>query len=73
LNISSSLEERSSIDQIGKASSARLLWLLAGPGVLVMLGENGGTSMVPYAATYGVGFFVPFILFTFPVALERRK
>ena len=49
-------------------SSLRLLWLLAGPGVLVMLGENDGPSMVSYAttgATYGIGFFVPFILLTF--------
>jgi Mn2+/Fe2+ NRAMP family transporter len=49
----------------------RLLWLLAGPGVLVMLGENDGPSMVSYAttgATYGVGFFVPFILLTFLMA-----
>jgi Mn2+/Fe2+ NRAMP family transporter len=48
-----------------------LLWLLAGPGVLVMLGENDGPSMVSYATTgaeYGVGFFVPFILLTFAMA-----
>ncbi len=48
-----------------------LLWLLLGPGVLVMLGENDGPSMVSYAATgatYGVGFFVPFILLTFLMA-----
>ncbi len=46
----------------------RLLWLLAGPGVLVMLGENDGPSMLSYAttgATYGIGFFIPFILLTF--------
>jgi hypothetical protein len=39
-------------------SSLRLLWLLAGPGVLVMLAENDGPSMVSYAttgATYGLG------------------
>ena len=50
---------------------AKLVWLLAGPGVLVMLGENDGPSMVSYAttgATYGVGFFVPFILLTFLMA-----
>lgn len=49
----------------------RLLWLLAGPGVLVMLGENDGPSMVSYATTgasYGIGFFVPFILLTFVMA-----
>jgi Mn2+/Fe2+ NRAMP family transporter len=49
----------------------RLLWLLVGPGVLVMLGENDGPSMVSYAttgATYGIGFFVPFILLTFLMA-----
>ena len=49
----------------------RLLWLLCGPGVLVMLGENDGPSMVSYATTgasYGIGFFVPFILLTFVMA-----
>ncbi len=49
----------------------RLLWLLAGPGVLVMLGENDGPSMVSYATTgvvYGIGFFIPFILLTFVMA-----
>jgi Mn2+/Fe2+ NRAMP family transporter len=49
----------------------RLIWLLAGPGVLVMLGENDGPSMVSYAttgATYGIGFFLPFILLTFFMA-----
>ena len=43
-----------------------LLWLLIGPGILVMLGENDGPSMISYAttgATYGIGFFLPFIDF----------
>ena len=43
----------------------RLLWLLVGPGILAMLGENDGPSMIAYAsdgAEYGLGFFVPFIL-----------
>jgi len=54
----------------------RLLWLLAGPGVLVMLGENDGPSMVSYAttgATYGIGFFVPFILLTFLMAFVVQE
>ncbi len=49
----------------------RLLWLLLGPGLLVMLGENDGPSMVSYATTgavYGIGFFIPFILLTFVMA-----
>jgi Mn2+/Fe2+ NRAMP family transporter len=53
-----------------------LLWLLAGPGVLVMIGENDGPSMVSYAttgATYGVGFFVPFILLTFLMAFVVQE
>jgi Mn2+/Fe2+ NRAMP family transporter len=57
-------------------SSLRLLWLLAGPGVLVMLGENDGPSMVSYAttgATYGIGFFVPFILVTFLMAFVVQE
>ena len=49
----------------------RLLWLILGPGVLVMLGENDGPSMISYATTgasYGVGFFAPFIVVTFVMA-----
>ena len=65
-------EDRQRIRQLRASRSwLRLLWLLAGPGVLVMLGENDGPSMVSYAttgATYGVGFFVPFILLTFLMA-----
>ncbi len=54
----------------------RLLWLLVGPGVLVMLGENDGPSMVSYAttgATYGIGFFVFFILLTFAMAFVVQE
>src|ERR1700753_4077750 len=45
-----------------------LLWLLVGPGILAMLGENDGPSMISYAttgATYGLGTFLPFTLLTF--------
>src|SRR5271166_767861 len=66
--------------QVLKARSAkrslRLLWLLVGPGVLVMLGENDGPSMVSYAttgATYGIGFFVPFTLLTFFMAFVVQE
>jgi Mn2+/Fe2+ NRAMP family transporter len=53
-----------------------VLWLLSGPGVLVMLGENDGPSMVSYAttgATYGIGFFVPFILLTFVMSYAVQE
>lgn len=49
----------------------RLLWLLIGPGILVMLGENDGPSMLSYAATgarFGIGFFLPFVVLTFAMA-----
>ncbi len=54
----------------------RLMWLLVGPGILVMLGENDGPSMLSYAATgarYGVGFFVPFIVLTFCMAIVVQE
>jgi Mn2+/Fe2+ NRAMP family transporter len=56
----------------GFSSRARLLWLLVGPGVLVMLGENDGPSMLSYAATgakFGIGFFIPFVALTFSMAI----
>jgi Mn2+/Fe2+ NRAMP family transporter len=48
-----------------------LIWLLVGPGILAMLGENDGPSMIAYAADgaqYGLGFFVPFIPLLFAMA-----
>ena len=48
-----------------------LVWLLVGPGILAMLGENDGPSMIAYAsdgAQYGLGFFVPFIPVLFAMA-----
>src|ERR1700678_990643 len=50
---------------------ARLLWFLIGPGILVMLGENDGPSMLSYASTgarFGIGFFLPFVVLTFVMA-----
>ena len=69
---------RVSLARIHKGSfgNLRLLWLLVGPGILVMLGENDGPSMLSYAATgarYGVGFFIPFIVLTFVMALVVQE
>jgi len=53
-----------------------LLWLLIGPGILVMLGENDGPSMISYATTgasYGIGFFLPFIALTFAMAFVVQE
>jgi Mn2+/Fe2+ NRAMP family transporter len=60
----------------GFSSNLRLLWLLAGPGVLVMLGENDGPSMLSYAVTgakFGVGFFLPFVVLTFVMAIVVQE
>ena len=60
----------------GFSSQARLLWLLIGPGVLVMLGENDGPSMLSYAATgakFGIGFFLPFVALTFCMAIVVQE
>jgi Mn2+/Fe2+ NRAMP family transporter len=46
-------------------------WLVLGPGILAMLGENDGPSMLSYAADgtqYGTGFFLPFIAVLFVLA-----
>src|ERR1019366_8991660 len=50
---------------------ARLFWLPIGPGILVMLGENDGPSMLSAAATgarFVLGCFAPFIVLTFAMA-----
>src|SRR5271154_4743635 len=58
---------------LARGGSRRWLvfWLLAGPGILAMLGENDGPSMIAYAADgaqYGLGFFVPFTALMFGLA-----
>jgi Mn2+/Fe2+ NRAMP family transporter len=53
-----------------------LLWLLIGPGILVMLGENDAPSMLSYSATgstFGIGFFLPFVLLTFVMAFIAQE
>lgn len=53
-----------------------LLWLLVGPGVLVFLGENDAPSMLSYSATgarFGIGFFLPFVVFTFAMGLVVQE
>lgn len=60
----------------GWGNRSRMIWLLVGPGILVMLGENDGPSMISYAATgatYGIGFFLPFILLTFTMAFVVQE
>lgn len=60
----------------GFFSQPRLLWLLIGPGILVMLGENDGPSMISYAAAgarFGIGFFIPFIILTFAMAVVVQE
>ncbi len=62
---------RAARNRRGPFSRIRLLWLLVGPGILVMLGENDGPSMLSYAATgarFGIGFFLPFVVLTFLMA-----
>ena len=53
-----------------------LLYLLVGPGILTMIGENDGPSMISYAATgatYGIGVFLPFTLVTFAMAVVVQE
>jgi Mn2+/Fe2+ NRAMP family transporter len=54
----------------------RLLYLLVGPGILAMLGENDGPSMIAYAsdgAQYGLGLFVPLIPVLFAMAFVCQE
>ena len=54
----------------------RLVWLLVGPGLLAMLGENDAPSMLSYAGTgsqFGLKFFAPFILLTFVLAVITQE
>ncbi|HEY0934276.1 MAG TPA: divalent metal cation transporter [Trebonia sp.] len=70
--------DRSRVHRVHRVHRARghgrrrqLLWLLAGPGILALPGENDGTSMIAYAADgaqYGRGFLAPFLPALFTMA-----
>jgi Mn2+/Fe2+ NRAMP family transporter len=54
----------------------RLLWLLVGPGILAMLGENDGPSMIAYTsdgAQYGLGLFVVLIPVLFAMSFVCQE
>lgn len=65
-------QDRSRVDRARSTGKRHhLVWLLVGPGILAMLGENDGPSMISYAtdgARYGLGFFLPFIVVLFAMA-----
>lgn len=56
----------------GRLTGALAFVVMLGPGILGMLGENDGPSMLSYAATgaqFGAGFFLPFVVVTFGAAV----
>src|SRR5260370_2113412 len=56
----------------GLFSRGRLLWLLVGPGILVILAENDRPRMVSYPPTappFGTGLLPPLPLLSLPLAL----
>jgi len=60
----------------GRGRSLMLLWLLVGPGILVMLGEMTQPSMLSYAETgarFGIGFFLPFVILTFMMSFVVQE
>ena len=69
-------EERFRIDEVrrsrpGWRGRLQLLWLLVGPGILVMLGDNDAGGIITYAQTgakFGLAFFPLFLLLLIPVA-----
>ena len=75
-DVARSLDRSRVLEARGRSSRWYLLWLLVGPGILAMLGENDGPSMISYTATgaiYGLGFFLPFIVLTFVMAIVCQE
>ena len=54
----------------------RLLLLLIGPGILVMIADNDAGGVITYAqtgASFGIGFFIPFLVLMIPVAFVVQE
>ncbi len=51
-------------------------WLLIGPGLLAMVGDNDAGGVISYAvtgATFGMGWFIPIILLLMPVTYTIQE
>ncbi len=60
----------------GLWASLRMLGLLIGPGILVMIADNDAGGVITYAqtgASYGIGFFIPFLVVMIPVAFVVQE
>lgn len=68
--------DRLAVERARRRGSLRVFWLVLGPGLLVMLGENDAPSMLSYSATgarFGLGFFLPFVILTFAMAFVAQE
>ncbi len=68
--------DRLAVEHARRRGSLRVFWLILGPGLLVMLGENDAPSMLSYSATgarFGPGFFLPFVVLTFAMAFVAQE
>ncbi len=53
-----------------------LLWMLVGPGVLAMIGDNDAGGVLSYVLTgaqFGIGFFIPFVLLLGPLTYTVQE
>ncbi|RIV23126.1 divalent metal cation transporter [Alicyclobacillaceae bacterium I2511] len=54
----------------------KLLWLVIGPGLLAMIGDNDAGGVLSYVITgaqFGVGFFIPFVLLLGPLTYTVQE
>lgn len=53
-----------------------LFWVLMGPGLLAMIGDNDAGGVIEYAVTgmqFGIGFFIPFVLCLAPLTYTIQE
>lgn len=53
-----------------------LIWVLMGPGLLAMIGDNDAGGVIEYAVTgmqFGIGFFIPFVLCLAPLTFTIQE
>ncbi len=66
----------SATSHTAKVSWVRLLWVLLGPGLIAMIGDNDAGGVISYAATgiaFGFSVFMPLVLMLSPVTYAIQE
>ena len=76
LTVAGTLDSMPTSPRLAKIRWLRLVWILLGPGLIAMIGDNDAGGVISYAATgvtFGFSIFLPLVLLLAPVTYAIQE